>query len=142
MNLMMVLLFVGLVAVLAVAGFVIWLRLKNRIIEMDEWDLVISGGIDDDSGLNALNQRKKNRWHNRGAISKASRRRYSEINKGPDRPSRSRGMGKAGMNNRSERNTQDWQTDTLVNRIVGRRDAHRSKKKITAEPPKKKPRPK
>lgn len=120
----------------------IWLRRRLARLRnyQDEWDLVISGESDA-TEVNPDRRRPKG-WEGRATTGKASTRRYAEIMKGPDRPSRGRMSGKPGMTNKSERNTLDWQTDMLVNRIVGRRVALNFKKKPPPPPPKKRPKPK
>ena len=64
----------------------------------------------------------------------SSSKGYSEINKGPDRPARSRMAGKVGLANRSERGFSDWKTDHIVSRIAGRRDAQKVKTKPVRKP--------
>jgi hypothetical protein len=140
MNMELVLLLICLAGAVSVAGYIFWQRIKNHETEQDEWDIVFYG----EAETKIQGQKKRNLWNRGGAVSKAAAgRHYAEMEKGPDRPSRSRGFGKPGMNNRSEQNTMDWQTDSLVNRIAGRRDATaKYRKKPAAPPPKKKPSPK
>lgn len=125
--------------VMVLTGFIYKYRLKKLRAYRDEWDLVLTG--EDNPNAVIADQRRKNRWANSGAVGKASARPYAEVSKGPDRPTRGRQFGKPGMTNRNERNTLDWQTEMLTNRIIGRRNAQKFTKK-PPPPPKKKARPK
>ena len=77
--------------------------------------------------------RRRIRWggtENSGSSSKS----YSEINKGPDRPARSRPAGKVGKVNQSNRDTSDWKTEHINSRAAGRKDAHKYSKKPVRKP--------
>jgi len=123
--------------IVIIAGAATWLArlwLQNNRFK-DELSAAADRSRDDGVVYERYARGRRIRWES-DRHSGSSSKGYSEINKGPDRPARSRGAGKVGLANRSERGFSDWKTDHIVSRIAGRRDAHNSKRKVVRRKPK------
>ncbi|MEO0393919.1 MAG: hypothetical protein AAF213_11845 [Pseudomonadota bacterium] len=112
-------------------GFLAW-RSRERNREFD--DKIVDRPVSYDRPAGVA--RRRMHWGD-SKNSGSSNKGYSEINKGPDRPARSRMAGKPGLVNQANRATADWKTDHIVSRLAGRRDAQKVKSR-----PARKPRPK
>ena len=119
--------------VVSVVGAVIWAGRRYQARLLRDHDDVDSTIVTYERPLPV--SRRRIRWGG-GENSGTSAKGYSEINKGPDRPARSRPAGKVGMVNQSNRLTSDWRTDHITSRAAGRKDAHKVTKKRPARKPK------